>query len=51
MLRLIGVIFLVVVAQFLVHGWVRLSEGLGTASIDAWKQSLDSAIERDFPRE
>lgn len=51
MLRLIGVLFIALLAQFLVHGWLRASSGLGQGSVDSWRESLNAEIEKDFPRE
>ena len=51
MLRFIGVIFLAVVAQFIIHGWRNVAGGLAQSSVDSWRENFDAAIEKDFPRE
>ena len=40
MLRLIGVLFLAVVAQFIVHGWSQFVAASGEYAVQSWKNDL-----------
>jgi hypothetical protein len=46
MLRLIGVLFIAVLAQFAVHGWMQLSKSSGDHAIQAWKNELGRLAEK-----
>ncbi len=41
MMRMIGVFFLAVVAQFIVHGWSQFVAASGDYAIQAWKSDLE----------
>lgn len=51
MLRLIGVMFIAVLAQFVVHGLQIVFNGLGEASVDSWQKTLDAQVRKEFPIE
>jgi hypothetical protein len=40
MLRLIGVLFLAIVAQFIVHGWSEFAAASGDHAVQSWKNDL-----------
>lgn len=46
MFRLIGVLFIAILAQFLVHGWTQVSKSSGDYAIQAWKNELDRLAEK-----
>jgi hypothetical protein len=46
MMRLIGVLFIAILAQFLVHGWMRFSQSSGDHAVQAWKNELDRLAEK-----
>jgi hypothetical protein len=41
MMRLIGVLFIAILAQFIVHGWMRFSQSSGDHAVQAWKDEID----------
>lgn len=41
MIRLIGVLFLAVVAQFIVHGWSQFVAASGDYAVQSWKSDLE----------
>jgi hypothetical protein len=47
MLRLIGVLFIAVLAQFIVHGWMQFSKSSGEHAIQAWKAELHAIAEKN----
>ena len=40
MIRMIGVLFLAVVAQFIVHGWSQFVAASGEYAVQSWKNDL-----------
>ena len=46
MLRLIGVLFIAVVAQFVVHDWMQFSKNSGEHAVQAWKNELGRLAEK-----
>lgn len=51
MKRLIVVLLIPVLAQFLVEGWNRLNLAVGQASVDQQNQQYQNEIDKEFPRE
>lgn len=41
MVRLIGVFFVAVLAQFVVHGWLWLATGMSEHSMQQWREDID----------
>jgi hypothetical protein len=41
MMRLIGVLFIAILAQFIVHGWMQFSKSSGDHAVQAWKDEID----------
>jgi hypothetical protein len=46
MMRLIGVLFIAILAQFIVHGWYRFAASSGDHAVEAWKNELDAIAEK-----
>jgi hypothetical protein len=46
MMRLIGVLFIAILAQFAVHGWHRFAASSGDYAVQAWKNELDRLAQK-----
>jgi hypothetical protein len=46
MLRLIGVFFIAVIAQFAVYGWNQFVAASGEHAVQSWKNELDAIAEK-----
>jgi uncharacterized membrane protein YphA (DoxX/SURF4 family) len=41
MMRLIVVLLIAILAQFVVHGWMHFSKSSGERAVQAWKDELE----------